>query len=78
MTNSVVEDKYKKVKVGDIIIRKHTVVGCNSVILPGIELAYATSVGANSLVNKSTKPFDVIGGTPAKYIKTRQNVYLHL
>lgn len=78
MTNSSVDEKYKKVKIGDIIIRRHTVVGCCSIILPGVTLDYATSVGANSLVNKSTESFDVVGGTPAKFIKKRKNVYLNI
>lgn len=78
MTNSVVDDKYKKITTGDIIIRRHTVVGCESVIMPGVVLDHATSVGTNSFVNKSTNPFDVIGGTPAKFIKKRKNVYLNI
>jgi galactoside O-acetyltransferase len=76
MTNSVVADEFKKVKTGDILIRKHVVVGCNTVILPETVLEFATSVGSNSLVNKNTNPFDVVAGTPIKFIKKRKNIYL--
>ena len=45
-------------------------------ILPGVTLEYATSVGSHSLVKKNTEPFDIIGGAPAKFIKKRKNVNL--
>ena len=37
---------------GDIIIGKHAIVGCNSVILPGCSIASGVSIGALSLVNR--------------------------
>jgi galactoside O-acetyltransferase len=77
MTNSTVEEKYKKLRNGDIILKKHTVVGCCSVILPNVTLEYATSVGSHSLVNRSTSSFNVVAGSPIKYIKQRKNVYLN-
>lgn len=77
MTNSVVKEEFKKVKTGNILIKKHTVVGCNTVILPEIILEFATSVGSNSLVNKSTNSFDIVAGTPIKFIKKRKNIYLN-
>lgn len=76
MANSVIDDAYKKITKGDIELKKHVLVGCNSVILPNVLLEYATSVGAHSLINKSTSPFDVIAGCPAKFIKKRKDVYL--
>jgi galactoside O-acetyltransferase len=77
IANSMADEKYKKVTTGDILLRKHALVGCYTVILPGVVLDYATSVGAHSLVNKSTNPFDIIAGAPAKFIKKRKNVYLN-
>lgn len=75
-TNSVVDDSIKKVTIGNIHIKKHSVVGCNSVILPNITLDHATSVGSHSLVKNSTNSYDIIAGSPAKFIKKRKNVYL--
>ena len=76
--NSCVNEKYKKVNTGSILLNRHVLVGCHSIILPGVVLAYGTSVGSNSLVKKSTEQFDVIAGTPAKLIKKRKNIYLNL
>lgn len=76
MTNPMVDLSLKKLTIGDVILRKHVIVGSKSTILPNVTLEYATSVGANSLVKKSTDTFDLIAGTPAKFIKKRKNVYL--
>lgn len=76
MTNSTVDMKYRKVKKGDVILKKHTVVGSGCIILPNVTLEFATSVGANSLINKSSNSFDLLYGTPAKFIKKRKNIYL--
>ena len=77
MANSVISEEFKKVVSGDITLKKHALVGCYTVILPNVTLEYATSVGAHSLVKHSTEPFDIIGGTPAKFIKKRKNVNLN-
>ena len=77
MTNSVVAEEFKKVKTGDITIKKHVVIGCNTVILPDTTIEFASSVGSNSLVNKNTNPYDVVAGTPIKFIKKRKNIFLN-
>lgn len=76
MTNPTVDPKFRKLDQGDVILKKHVVVGTSSIILPNITLAFATSVGANSLVTKSTNDFDFVFGSPAKFVKKRKNVYL--
>jgi galactoside O-acetyltransferase len=76
MTNPMVPENLRKVKTGDIILKKHVIVGCFTVILPNVTLEHGTSVGAHSLVSKSTQPFDLIFGIPAKFIKKRKNVHL--
>jgi galactoside O-acetyltransferase len=76
MANSVMPSELKKVQIGDILIKKHTLVGCNSVILPAVTLEYATSVGSHSLIKHNTHPFDIIAGAPARFIKKRKNIHL--
>lgn len=76
-TNSVVQEGFKKVQTGDIYIKKHCVIGCNSVILPNTTLEYATSAGAFSLIKRNTNQFDVVAGIPAKFIKKRKNMFLN-
>lgn len=76
MTNPMVDIKYRKLTKGNIILKKYAIVGCSSIILPNVVLEHGTSVGANSLVTKSTDSFDLIAGIPAKFIKKRKNIYL--
>lgn len=76
-TNSVVDPSIKNVTNGNIYIKKHCVVGCNSVILPNVILEHATAVGSHSLIKINTHPYDVVAGSPAKFIKKRKNIYLN-
>lgn len=76
MANSTIDESLKRVTCGDIVLKNHALVGCCSVILPDVILEYATSVGSHSLVKRSTNPFDVVAGTPAKLIKKRKNINL--
>ena len=46
--------------------------------MPGITIAVGTAVGANSLVLKSTNPWGIYAGSPAKKIKKRNKNLLFL
>lgn len=51
-------------------IGSHTWIGANAVIMPGVELGEFCVVAANSFVNCSFPSYSVVGGTPARLIKT--------
>lgn len=57
---------------GEVHIGDHSWIGANSVIMPGVNLAEFCVVAANSFVNKSFPSFSMIGGNPAKLLKTLQ------
>lgn len=78
LTNPTVEDKYKRVYYGKILIKEHSIIGAGSVILPKVTLEKGTSVGANSLILKSTEPWGVYAGSPAKRLKDRKKDLLIL
>jgi galactoside O-acetyltransferase len=52
-------------------IKKHAIIGANSVILPGVTIGEGAVVGANSLVTEDCKPWTMYVGSPAKPIKSR-------
>jgi acetyltransferase-like isoleucine patch superfamily enzyme len=76
MTNPTVPSQYKNEFKKEVIIRRHSIVGAGSIILPGVCLAEGTSVGAMSLVRKSTEPWSVNLGNPARKIKNRSRELL--
>lgn len=67
-----IPDRYKDaVNARPVIVENFVAVGSNVVILPGVTLAEGTVVGACSLVTKSTEPWTIYVGTPAKALKPR-------
>jgi len=48
-------------------------IGCNVVILDGINIGDGAVIGAGAVVTKDVPPYAVVGGVPAKIIKYRFN-----
>lgn len=78
LTNPTVPDEYKRETKKAIVIGKHSIVGTNSLVFPGVVLAEGTSVGALSMVTKSTEEWSVYFGIPARRIKARKRGLLRL
>jgi galactoside O-acetyltransferase len=77
MVGPMVPEKYRKVKGGKVLLRKHAIIGCGAVILPNVTVEEGTAVGAMSLVLRSTQPWKTYFGIPAKMIGNREkNVLL--
>lgn len=58
---------------GEIKIGNHCWIGAFSMIMPGVELGDFCIVAANSFVKTSFPAYSIIGGTPAKLIRTMTN-----
>lgn len=71
LTNPTVPANYKKITHGSIRLGRHVIVGTNTIIFPGVDIAEGCAIGANSLVNKSTKPWGIYLGSPARRVKER-------
>ena len=76
MTNPLVPQKYTNVKKGAIYIGRHVIIGTGSVVFPGTRIEDGCSIGAMSLVTKSTEPYSIYVGVPAKKIKSRKKNFL--
>ena len=59
-------------------IGKHVIVGAGSVIMPGTEVAEGCSIGSMTLVNKSTLPWGIYVGIPARRVNERKQNMLEL
>ena len=74
----MVEETLRKVIKSPIILETHVVIGANCVVLPGVHLEEGVAIGANSLVNKSCKSWNIYGGSPIKLLKERSKGLLNL
>jgi galactoside O-acetyltransferase len=68
--------EYRNVINKPIILKKFAVIGVNSVVLPGVEMAEGSVLGANSLLLKNTEPWIIYAGSPAKPIGVRDKKIL--
>jgi galactoside O-acetyltransferase len=78
MTNPTVPDEFKKVAHGPVILGKHVIVGVGSCILPNVEIADGSAVGALSLVSKNVEGGVIVSGVPAKKIMNRKDTIFTL
>ncbi len=78
LTNPTIPKQYKKETFKQVVIGRHVIIGTKSIVLPGVLLAEGCSVGAMSMITKSTKPWGIYFGIPAKRIKERKKDLLEL
>lgn len=78
MTNPTVPAAFKQETCAPVRIGRHCIVGCKSVVLPGVELAEGCAIGAMSLVTRSTEPWSICWGTPARRMGERRRDLLLL
>jgi galactoside O-acetyltransferase len=78
LTNPTVPQKFKNITNGKIRIGRHVIIGTGSIVFPGVEIADGCSVGAITVVTKSTEPWGIYVGNPARRIKERSKELLAL
>ena len=57
------------VKSAEVIIEDYCWIGNRAIILPGVKITEGTVIAAASVVTKSTEPYCLYGGIPAKKIR---------
>ncbi len=78
MTNPTVPAEYKNENKSPVRIGRHCILGTYAVVFPGVEIADGTAVGAMSVVTKSTDPWSIYSGNPARRVKERKQDLLKL
>ena len=78
LTNPTIPLEYKGLKEANVVLGRHVIVGTNSIIFPGVNVAEGCSIGAFTMVTKSTKPWGIYFGIPAKKIRDRKQGLLKL
>ena len=78
LVGATIPEAFKGVHHGDVIIRRHGLVGAGTVVLPGVTIGEGSAVGALSFVERSLEPWGVYGGVPARRIRDRAKDILAL
>ena len=79
MTNPMIPAKYKPMSLSKpVLIGKHAIIGCNSVVLPGVDIQEGAAVGSLSCVTHSLEPWSINTGIPAKKRSDRAKDILKL
>lgn len=76
MTNPMIPNEFKKVTNGKIHIKKHVIIGTNSIILPNVTIGFGCSIYAQSLIKSNCEDFGVYSGNPSKLIGRRLKKFL--
>lgn len=71
ITNPAVPYPYRIPVRSFVHIKKHAIIGANTVILPGVTIGEGVAIGANSLVTKDCEPWTTYVGSPARPLKDR-------
>lgn len=56
---------------GGVVVEDDVWIGANSVVLDGARIGKGAVIAAGSLVNGTVPPYEIWGGTPARFIKAR-------
>ena len=71
LTNPTVPAAFRREIAAPITMEKHVILGAGCVVLPGVCMAEGCSFGAMSLINRSTEPWGVYAGIPARRLRER-------
>lgn len=78
MTNSMVDSIYKVVHTAPVTIKRHTIIGSHTTILPGTSIGEGVSIGSHSFVKSNLNSFGIYCGVPARFLKKRKKEFLKL
>jgi acetyltransferase-like isoleucine patch superfamily enzyme len=76
MTNPMIPNEFKKITNGKIHIKKHSIIGTGSVVLPNVTIEMGCSIYAQSLIKSNCEELGVYSGNPAKLINKRLTKFL--
>lgn len=78
LANATLDCKRRNVIKSKITIKRYSIIGTGSIILPGVTINEGCAVGAMSLVKKDLAPWGIYAGIPCKKIKSRSKKCLKL
>ena len=76
MTNPMIPNEFKKVTNGKVHIKKHSIIGAASIILPNVVIGTGCSIYAQTLIKSNCEEFGVYSGNPSKLVGKRLKKFL--
>lgn len=67
--NTIKQEEKSKGLDADVVVEEDCWIGVKVTLLMGVTIRRGTTVAAGAVVSKSTAPYSVVGGVPAKHIK---------
>jgi galactoside O-acetyltransferase len=71
LTNPTIPKEYRGPVRSFVLIKKHAVIGANTVILAGVTIGEGAAIGANSLITRDIQPWSINAGSPARILRQR-------
>lgn len=68
---STIPPEFRCVERNSVVVESHTILGANTVVLPGVRIGEGAAVGAGSVVTRDLEPWGVYVGVPARLLKAR-------
>lgn len=56
---------------GDTVVGNDVWIGAEAMIMPGVKIGHGAVIGSRALVTRDVPPYTIVGGNPAKPIRTR-------
>lgn len=78
MTGPMVPSEWTNIERAAVRICRHVILGCGSVILPGVKIGEGVAVGTLSFVKQDCEAFLIYCGTPARRVGKRKSRLLEL
>ena len=75
--NSTIDNQFRNVKSLPINIGNFSIIGANSVILPGVTIGEGAMVGANSTITKNLEPWGVYVGNKRVGERNKKEVLIN-
>ncbi len=72
LNNPTVPHAFRFEKNLPIVLGKHVLIGTGSTVLPGVTIGEGCAFGSMTMIDKSTEPWGIYVGIPAKRIKERK------
>ena len=71
---SIKQEEKPVTNIQDVIVESDVWIGRNVTLLPGVHIGRGCTIGAGAVVNKSTPPYCLVAGVPARPIKFKWTI----